>query len=404
MSIFSYVAKDLQGEYHKGEVEAGSEYQAATLVRRKKLIVISLKPKTEIAQGFLQKFTDRVPFSEIVIMSRQLATMVGAGLVLSEALDILKEQQENKRLKKVLDYVSTDVKGGLDFASSLEKFPDVFPNIYSKLVRAGQASGKLDIVLQDLATNLEKEREFKSKVKGAMIYPVVVLIMMTGVILVLVFFVMPKLMGLYKESGVDLPLPTKIVIGFASFIGSFWWLILLAIVVVIVATKKYISSPEGKYNFDQLILETPVLGKIAKLVVLTNFTRTLALLISSGLSILDSIKIISDVVGNGVYQESLHTAYRGVERGLTFSGQLLGLPVFPRIVGQMVKTGEETGKLDEVMGKLSEYFESESEHSLKNITTLIEPIILIILGVGVGFLVISVIMPIYQLTTNVGAR
>ncbi|KKR81251.1 MAG: Tfp pilus biogenesis protein PilC [Candidatus Daviesbacteria bacterium GW2011_GWA1_41_61] len=401
MAVFTYAAKDNLGQYHKGEVEAANEYQAANLVRRQKLIIISLKSKTEISKGFFLNFFNRVPFSEIVVTTRQLATMVAAGLVLSEALDILKEQQTNARLKKVLEYISTDVKGGLDFASSIEKFPDVFPNLYAKLVRAGQASGKLDIVLQDLATTLEKEREFKSKVKGAMIYPLVVVIMMFVVIGVMVFFVMPRLMGLYKESGIELPLPTKIVIAFTGFISGFWWAILLALVLVFLVTKKYTATAEGRYHFDRFILETPVLGKISRLIVLTNFTRTFSLLTASGLSILDAIKIVSDVVGNKVYQEALSVSYRGVERGLPLSGQLLGLPIFPRIVGQMVKTGEETGKLDEVMSKLAQYFESESEHSLKNITTLIEPIVLIVLGVGVGFLVISVIMPIYQLTTNI---
>lgn len=401
MPNFTYVAKDFRGEYHRGEVETVDEHHAAELIRRKKLIVISLKSHKVSGQKFWDQFLSRVSFDELVVMTRQLSTMVGAGLVLSEGLDILEEQQTNKKFKKVLGDISVEIKGGLDFATALEKHPDVFPSIYAKLVRAGQASGKLDTILIDLAENLEKEREFKSRVRGAMIYPIVVVTMMVGVMLIMMFFVMPKLLGLYKESGIELPLPTRIVIGISETVGRFWWATGAILIVSGTLLKRYLKSPDGRLVFDRLILKVPVLKRIINVVILTNFTRTFALLISSGLSILEAIKISADVTGNRVYKDGLETSYKGVERGLTFSSQLLALPVFPRIVGQMVKTGEETGKLDEIIFKLSDYFESEADHSLKNITTLIEPLVLVVLGVGVAFLVISVILPIYQLTTSI---
>ncbi len=401
MPIFLYNAKDLSGEYHKGEVESGDPSQAANLLRRKKLIVISLKEKGDDSGSILGKIVNRVSFSDVVIMTRQLATMIEAGLVLSEALDILEEQQENPYFKKVLHAVAADVKNGLDFASALEKYPDVFPGLYGKLIRAGQASGKLDTILLDLATNLEKQRDFQGKVKGAMMYPVIVVTMMVGVMLIMVFFVMPKLMGLYSESGLDLPLPTKIMMFFANAMVAYWWAMLGAVVVGVVSIQKYINTPSGRSFLDRLTLKTPVLGRISTMVILTNFTRTLGLLISSGIPILDAIKIVSDITNNSVYKANLDLAHKGVERGLTFSSQLLGMKIFPRIVGQMVKTGEETGKLDDVMFRLATYFETETDNSLKNVTTLIEPIILVVLGLGVAGLVISVIMPIYQLTTNI---
>lgn len=401
MSVYQYSAKDLQGEYHKGEVEAIDDRQVAGLLRRKKLIVISIKPKIDQGVNFLEKLFSRISFGEVVIITRQLATMIEAGLVLSEALDILVEQQTNKRLKKALTEISTQVKGGVDFASAVEKYPDIFPPLYSRLIRAGQASGKLDTILLELATNLEKEREFRAKVKGAMIYPVVVVTMMIGVMLVMIFFVMPKLMGLYKESGIELPLPTQIMIGFADFMFNFWWAIVFVIVAIVISVKRYLATAEGRVVFDRLILKLPIVGRISSLVILTNFTRTLALLVSSGIPLLDSIKILSDIVGNEVYKGALDLAYKGVERGLPLSNQLLSFAVFPRLVGQMIRTGEETGKLDDVMSRLAEYFEAESDNSLKNVTTLIEPVVLVILGIGVGLLVISVILPIYQLTTSI---
>lgn len=401
MSVFRYVTKDRLGKYHRGEIEAVDEYQASVILRRKKLIVISLKPHQDSGVKFWDKLFLRVSFAELVVTTRQLATMIEAGLVVSEALDILEEEQTNKKLKKVLKGVSLDVKGGLDLAVALEKHPDVFPDIYTKLVRAGQASGKLDTILLELAANLEKERSFRGKIKGAMIYPVVVISMMGVVMLIMIFFVLPRLMGLYKESGIDLPLPTKIVIGFSNFMISFWWAIGLGLALAVLALKNYTKSADGKIMVDRILLKTPVIGKLVGLVAMTNFTRTFGLLTAAGLPILDAIRIVSDVVGNNSYKESLKIVYKGVERGLTLSSQLLGLPIFPRIVGQMARTGEETGKLDDIMTKLSDYFETEVDTSLKNITTLIEPIVLVILGIGVGFLVISIILPIYQLTTSI---
>ncbi len=401
MPIFSYVTKDMQGQYHKGEVETMDEIQAVKLLRRKNLIVISIKPASENHNKIWDKFFSRVSFEDIAVATRELATMIEAGIVLSEALDILEEQQTNKRFKKVLGEISRDIKGGLDFATSLEKHPDIFPKLYSKLIRAGQASGKIDIILLDLAASLEKERDFKSKVRGAMIYPSLIICMMIAVMSVMVFYVMPKLTGLYKDSGIDLPLPTKIMLGFAGFMLNFWWLVALVAITGVIFSRRYMKTPDGRLVIDTFILKAPIVGKVANLVILTNFTRTLALLISAGLSILDSIKIVADISGNRVYKDGLDLSYKGVERGLPFSDQILSLKFFPRIVGQMIKIGEETGKIDEVMSRLASHFESEADNSLKNITALIEPIILIILGIGVGFLVISVILPIYQVTTNI---
>ncbi|KKS11779.1 hypothetical protein A2617_02115 [Candidatus Daviesbacteria bacterium RIFOXYD1_FULL_41_10] len=401
MSIFRYVTKDLQGEYHKGEVETADEVQAANLLRRKHLIVISIKSGSGSSEKFWDKYLSRVSFEDIVVSTRELATMVEAGLVLSEALDILEEQQANNKFKRALGEISRDVKGGLDFATALEKHPDIYPPLYGKLVRAGQASGKLDIILKDLATNLEKEREFKSKVKGAMIYPALVITMMVAVMMVMVFFVMPKLTGLYKDSGIELPLPTQIMLGMANFILNFWWAVAFIAVVAMFFIRRFARTPEGRLAIDKFILKMPVVGKVANLVIMTNFTRTLSLLIAAGLSILDSIKIVGDISGNRVYKDGLDLAYKGVERGLPFSDQILSLKVFPRIVGQMIKIGEETGKLDEVMSRLANHFEAEADNSLKNITALIEPIVLIVLGIGVGLLVVSVILPIYQLTTSI---
>lgn len=399
MAEFIYKAKDIEGSEHTGSIQSPDVHSAVVTIRKKNLIVISLSPKKPAVNKFLDSFINKVGFSELVIMTRQLATMVSSGLVLSEAIDILEEQQANKTLKKALADVSQDIKGGLTLAQALGKYQNIFPRLYINLVRAGEASGKLDTVLLQMADGLEKEREFKAKIKGAMIYPVVVLIMMAAVITIMMVFVIPKLITLYSQSTIELPLPTKILIAFSNLFTNFWWLGLILFVGIFIVANRWKKTPEGNLFLSKLILKIPIVGKVVTNVVLTNFNRTFGLLISAGIPLLDSIGIVSDLTDNLVFKNVLKEAHSGVEKGLPFSS-LLVASVFPKIVSQMIKVGEETGKVDEIFFKLAEYFESEADHLIKNLTVAIEPIVLIILGIGVGFLVISIILPIYKLTTS----
>ncbi|TSC66681.1 MAG: Uncharacterized protein CEO21_120 [Microgenomates group bacterium Gr01-1014_80] len=399
MAIYNYKAKDTEGELHEGEIESTDEHAALTLLRRKRLIVISVKAKPGSKFNFFDKIFNRVSFGALVTMTRQLATMVSAGLVLSEAIDILQEQNDNKTLKQILSDVGRDLKGGLTLSAAMGKH-SVFPQLYVNLIKAGETSGKLDTVLLKMADSLEKDREFRARIKGAMIYPLVVITMMILVIIIMMVFVIPKLTSLYRESTLDLPLPTKILIAVSDFFVNFWWVILIGGTGGVIGLKRWIATPEGQLLSNKLLLKLPLIGKIMTNVTLTNFNRTFSLLTSAGIPLLESINIVQDLTTNSVFKNALHSCYSGVERGLTFSAQLSVLPVFPKIVGQMVRVGEETGKLDEIFGKLADYFESESDHLVKNLTVAIEPIVLVVLGVGVAFLVISIILPIYKLTTS----
>lgn len=401
MASYTYKTKDINGVEHNGEIEVADEHAAAALLRRRGLIVISIKQKSQRRlSDFFDKFFNKVGFGQVVTLTRQLATMVSAGLVLSEAIDILQEQQDNKRLKEILEEVSRDIKGGLPLAVALSRHPEVFSPLYCNLVKAGETSGKLDTVLIKMADSLEKDREFRSKIKGAMIYPIVVMTMMLVVIIIMMVFVIPKLTSLYKESTLELPLPTKILIATSDFTVNFWWLIITVVFGLVFGLKRWIKTPEGKFAFDRFTLKVPIIGKIITNVTLTNFNRTFSLLTSAGIPLLESINIVEDLTQNSVFRQALKNSYGGVERGLTFSAQLQALPIFPKIVSQMVKVGEETGKVDEIFAKLADYFESESDQLVKNLTVAIEPIVLVILGVGVAFLVISIILPIYKLTTS----
>lgn len=399
MAEFIYKAKDTQGNEHTGDIQSPDVRSAAQTLRKKGLIVISIYPKSPPIGKFLDRILNRVSFAELVIITRQLATMVSAGLVLSEALDILEEQQTNKTLKKALVGISSDIKGGLTLAQSLGRHPDIFPRLYINLVRSGETSGRLDVVLAQMADSLEKDREFKAKIKGAMIYPIVVLSMMLVVIVIMMVFVIPKLVSLYQQSTIELPLPTKILIAVSSLFVHFWWAGAILIVSLIIFVRRWSKTTEGSLFLGSLVLKLPIIGKVVTNVILTNFNRTFGLLTSAGIPLLESIGIVSDLTDNPIFKKVLKDAYTGVERGLPLS-VLLTSSVFPRIVGQMVRVGEETGKVDEIFYKLAEYFEQESDHMIKNLTVAIEPIILIILGIGVAFLVISIILPIYKLTTS----
>lgn len=396
---FIYKAKDAQGISHSGDIQAPDIRTSAQILRKKGLIVISVNPKTPPVGRFFDKIFNRVGFGELVIITRQLATMISAGLVLSEAIDILEEQQTNKTLAKALNEISQDIKGGFTLAQALSRHSDIFPKLYINLIKSGEASGRLDTVLKQMADGLEKDREFRAKVRGAMIYPFVVLTMMVIVILIMMVFVIPKLVGLYQQSNIELPLPTKILIFTSDMFVNYWWGGIILIVSATVAIHRWSKTQEGDRFLARLILKTPIVGKIITNVTLTNFNRTFGLLTSAGIPLLDSIAIVEDLTNNYIFKKALKDAYSGVEKGLPLSS-LLTVSVFPKIVSQMVRVGEETGKIDEIFFKLADYFEQESDHLLKNLTVAIEPIVLIILGIGVGFLVISIILPIYKLTTS----
>lgn len=401
MPLFTYVARDLDGTDHRGTIETVDGSRAAAILSKRGLTVISVKQKNEAGGNILSSITKRVSFTDVVIATRQLSTMIESGLVVSDSFDVLSEQQSNPEFKKVLQEVSRDVKGGLDLASAMKKHPRVFSNMYCSLVKAGEEGGNLDVVLTQMASSMEKDREFRSKVKSALIYPIIVVAMMFIVMGVMMFFVVPRLTSLYTQSNLELPLPTKILIGVSNALLNYWWLMLIIGGAFVFAFKKWISTTSGKEKFDKLLLKIPVIGKIITETSLTNFTRTFGLLTSAGIPLLEALTISGDVVGNSVFKNALQQTLKGVERGLSFSAQLETIGVFPRLLPQMFKVGEETGKVDKVSFKLAEYYETESDHMLKNLTVIIEPFILMILGISVAFLVLSIILPIYNLTTNI---
>lgn len=401
MLQYKYTAVERDGTQRAGVVEAADERQAKQILRDRKVIVTSLKP---IGTGYsLDTFTakfSKISQSEIANFTRQLSTMITAGLSLTESLNILRGQITNKKFAQVLEGITRDIEGGSTFADALNKNKNVFEHVYISLVRAGEASGLLDTILDRLAENLEKQREFRAKTKGALIYPIVVVSALVIVIFIMMIFVIPRLTSMYEEMDVELPGPTKLLMDMSDFFVNYWYLMIGFGVVGFVLFQRYAKTDSGQRNIDRIVLRIPIFGKIKKESTLTEITRTLGLLISAGIPIIEALNIVSEASGSKLYQDALGAAARDVEHGYPLSAPITKSELFPPILGQMIKVGEETGKLDEVLIKISKYFESEVENLVKNMTTALEPFILIMLGLAVAFLVISIILPIYRLTTS----
>lgn len=396
--LFSYKAiKDNKVEVK--QIEAEREDVVLNFLKEKGYFPIEIKQVKKSSLPLLS-FLDRVSFNDIVNLTRQLAIMLNAGLTIVDSFEILEKQIEKESLQKVVADIDRKVKSGTTLSSALSAYPQYFPNLYISLVKSGEASGKLSEILLRLSETLEKQREFKGKLKGALIYPVIVIIAMVSVMFIMIAFVVPKLLNLYKDFNIELPFTTQILIAISSFSSQFWPFILMAVFGAGFLIRSYFKTKQGKYAFDSIMLRMPIIGEVVKMAALVDSTRILSILVASGVNILDGLQIIIQTTNNAVYQESFENIYKSVEKGQSLGNSLAQEKIFPPIFVQMSIVGENTGHLDDTLLRLSRYFELESELAIKAMTTLIEPAILIVLGLGVGFIVISVITPIYNLTSS----
>ncbi|MBI5358521.1 type II secretion system F family protein [Candidatus Amesbacteria bacterium] len=397
---YAYKAKDSMGTLIKGIVEATDDNHAASLVSAQKLIPISVSP---IHPGLdLEKYIAKIKgisLSELASFTRQLATMLNAGLPLTDALNILK-LQTTPQFSEIIGKIMDDVQNGLELSIALAKHPKVFSKVYIALIKAGETAGVMETILNRLADTLEKGREFESKVKGALVYPIIVFIGMIGVMGLMMVVVVPKLTVMYKEFGTNLPIATRILVGLSDFSVQYWWIVALLVIGVILGIKRFLKTPFGRRWWDSKQYDVPVFGPMQNMIMLTELTRTLALLVGAGVSIVEALQVVSGAVGNVVIESELKKIVAKVEKGYSLSISFAESQSFLPIIGQMVAVGEETGKLDDVLTKLSHYFENNSENAVKGLTTAIEPIIIILMGVGVGFLVFTIVMPIYNLTSQ----
>lgn len=403
MAKFFYKAKSRNETATKtlsGVVEAKDIKQAVLILKNKEMVPFVVKP-TEISffQEINLRFFNKVSLMEVATFTRNLATMVTSGLPLTEALSLLKIQGSSKMISVVED-ILRGVEGGETLAICLARHPAVFSKVYVALVKAGESAGVLDKILQRLADTLEKQREFQGRVKNAMLYPIIIVTAMLIVMVLMMLFVIPKLTGLYKEFGAKLPGPTQFLMDVSGFMIKYFPILLLLGLGLVYGFRLYSKTAAGRKKIDGFILKIPIIGNLQQFIILAEICRTLGLLISAGVPIVDALNIVAGAAGNVIYEDEMKEIGRQVEKGFSLAKSLSANEIFPPLVFQLVSIGEETGKMDEVLGKVSHFYETESDEKLKALTTAIEPLIMIVLGVGVGFLIIAIILPIYNLTSQ----
>jgi type IV pilus assembly protein PilC len=400
-TVFVWEGKTRQGTVQKGELAAGSKEEVLALLRKQNIlpIAVNAKPK-ELKFKFGQpKITDK----DVVILTRQLATMIDAGLPLVQCLDILGSQTENKALASVVGQVRTDVESGATFADALKKHPKVFDNLYVNMVAAGEAGGILDTILQRLAAYMEKFAKIKKQIKSAMIYPSVILFVAVAVVSLLLIVVVPMLGAMFKEAGQALPLPTRIVLAISDFLEGWGGLITIIVIVgFIVGIKQFRKTEKGLRMTDAIALKLPVAGSLIQRVSVAKFTRTLGTLMTSGVPILEGLLIVSRTAGNKVVEEAIVTTRASVSEGKTLAEPLGRSKVFPAMVVQMIAVGEATGALDNMLNKIADFYDDEVDSAVAALTSLLEPMLMIFLGVTVGFVIVAMYMPIFQMGSVAG--
>lgn len=400
MKRFSYKAKTRDGEDQSGKIEAQDLDSAVATLRDKGLIVVKINPVREVGGiTAISNFFGNVSLNDIVAFTRQLSTMISSGLPLTEALSIL-EIQSKPALSKIIGDILRDVQGGSTLSEAMAKHPKAFSGVYISLVNAGESAGALDEILARLAENLEKQKEFRAKTRGALVYPAIVTVGMILVAVLMMIFVVPELAEMYQDFDAELPLPTLILISASDFILDFWYIVLAILGAGFFGFHQWKATHRGAMAYDRFMLSLPVFGPLKTQILLAELTRTISLLVGAGISLVEALEIVDKVVDNLVYQRSLEMVMKEIKKGVPFSVALAREELFPPLFPNMVAVGEETGKMDDVLMKVSNYFEAEAEQQIKNLTTALEPLIMIVLGVGVGFLVISIIMPIYELTNQ----
>ena len=396
MPVFTFTGTDPQGKKIAGERLADSKAAVTMQLRRERITPGAIKEKGK--EFALPKLgTGKVPVKDIAVFFRQFSVMIDAGLPLVQCLEILAANQENQVFQKCLTGVRQSVEGGTTLSNAMRQYPKIFDDLTTNMIEAGEAGGILDTILQRLATYVEKAVKLKSAVKSALIYPVSVISIAALVVGALLKFVVPIFANMFISMGVDLPLPTRIVIGLSNFIGRFWWLIFLSLGLLFVAVKYIRKDPKGRFMFDKMLLNLPVLGNVLRKIAVARFTRTLGTLITSGVPILEGLTITARTSGNAVLEDALMKVRKAVEEGRTIVDPLKESGVFPNMVTQMIGVGEATGAMDAMLQKIADFYEDEVDAATKDMLTLLEPIMIGFLGVTVGGIVISLYMPLFAM-------
>jgi type IV pilus assembly protein PilC len=397
MSVFVWEGKLANGGIKKGEIEATDKAAAALILKRQRIVPTKLKSKSKD----ISLFEKKVKTKEIVIFTRQFSTMINAGLPLVQCLDILSSQQPNPSFKKVTSQIKVDVEGGSTFADALSKHPKIFDSLYVNLVAAGEVGGVLDTVLNRLAVYMEKNESLKNKVKGAMTYPIIVLCVAFGVVAILMIFVIPTFSDMFKQFGSALPGPTQLIVNLSSFFRKFWWAMIGFIVALIFGFKWIRTQEKGRFYTDKMMLRLPVFGPLIRKVAVAKFTRTLGTMISSGVPIMDGLEITSKTAGNMIIENAIRAVRTAIGEGRTMSEPLEQTGLFPGMVVQMIAVGEATGAMDQMLGKIADFYDEEVDTAVEALTSALEPMLMVFLGGIIGFVVVAMYLPIFKMASAI---
>jgi type IV pilus assembly protein PilC len=403
MKKFKYSARDTKGKVVEGEIEAKNAQSVADILHERGLIVVSVKEGLGIDLERLNEINiGGVPMKDKVVFMRQMATMVGAGLPLTRSLEIMVQQASNPLFKRVLKNVLESIESGKTLADSFRAEEDVFDDITINLIEAGEESGNLEIILEKLAVELEEKNALTSKIKSALIYPAIILLVIIGVVLLMMFVLVPAMADIYADFDAELPFATTLLMNMSEFFINYWWGVLTVVLVLVIGGKYYLDSSKGKRNFDKLILKVPVLGKIITKMQISQFTRILSLLLGSGLPIIKAIELTAQSLSNEMFRDTLMEAKKEVEKGGPLAIPIARSEYYPLLVSSMIAVGEETGEMDKVLQKVSEYYKDEVDAATSNLSTILEPLFLILMGGAIGFIALAVYTPMFQLSSAIG--
>jgi len=404
MATFAYVGRSRSGAVRKGELSAKNRDEAVDQLRKQSIVVTSLDERAA-KSGFHISFGSGLTDKDLVVFTRQFGTMINAGLPLVQCLEILSTQSENKVLRESIGEVKVQVEAGSTFSDALRRHPKVFDDLYVNMVHAGEVGGLLDTILTRLAKHIEKAMKLKGQIKSAMIYPAAILGVAGVVITVLMIWVIPIFAKMFDELSngkVGLPGPTQLVIDISNAFQSFWYIGIAIVGGAIFGVKKYYATPPGRMAIDKFLLKTPVFGDLIRKASVAKFTRTLGTLLSSGVPLLDGLAICAKTSGNKVIEEALLNARVSISGGKTIADPLTQSQVFPKMVTHMIAVGESTGALDAMLGKIADFYEDEVDQAVASLTSLLEPMMMVFLGVVIGFIVIAMYLPIFKMASAIG--
>ena len=406
MPSFSYQAVDTNGKTVSGIISATDKNTAVSLIGKQKLKLVSMELSSTVKKGTITFFKPKVKISDLVLFTRQLSTMVSAGVPLLRSLNTMYDQVENPTLKEVIGDLIKDVEGGVSLAEAMQKHPDVFNDIFVNMIRAGEAAGIVDEILKRLATQTEKNASMRKKIKSASTYPIVLLTLTLGAFMGLMIFIIPRIGEILKDLGGEdakLPAITQIMLDLSGFMTSFWYIVLGGTFLIVFSLRRYIKTPAGRYQLHAFVLKVPILKTLVTKIAVARFTRTFAALIGAGVSVVEALRVTARAVGNDVYRKAIEQAAMEVVNGKQLSQAIEGNQLFPGIVPQMLAVGEETGQTDIVLVKVADFYDEEVDAIIDSLSSILEPVMIVIMGGMVGLVAASVMGPIASLSQNVGS-